>query len=103
MTSTFRVFILLMLSCAYATAQTKFNIKGTVIDGETNESVEGASVQLLSLPDSAFVQGIAADIKMNSRRGYSVEEAEHQRTRVERFSLPLFPSGQGPDPESRDV
>lgn len=61
MTSTFRLFILLMLSCAYATAQTKFNIKGTVIDGETNESVEGASVQLLSLPDSAFVQGIAAD------------------------------------------
>ena len=74
MTSTFRLFILLMLSCAYATAQTKFDIKGTVIDGETNESVEGASVQLLSLPDSAFVQGIAADIKMNSRRGYSVEE-----------------------------
>jgi hypothetical protein len=73
MTSTFRLFILLMLSCAYATAQTKFNIKGTVIDGETNESVEGASVQLLSLPDSAFVQGIAADIKMNSRRGYSDE------------------------------
>lgn len=42
-------------------AQSKFDIKGIVVDKETRDVVEGATVQLLSLPDSAFVKGIAAN------------------------------------------
>lgn len=44
-----------------AGAQSKFDIKGLVIDKATNEVVEGATVQLLSLPDSSFVKGVAAN------------------------------------------
>ncbi len=54
---------MLMLSSAYASAQSKFNLKGIIADNETKEVVEGATIQLLSLPDSSFVQGIAADNK----------------------------------------
>lgn len=42
-------------------AQNKFNIRGTIIDADNSEAVEGANVQLLSLPDSAFVTGAAAN------------------------------------------
>ncbi len=50
-----------MLSSLCVSAQNKFDIKGIIADKQTNEVVEGATVQLLSLPDSSFVQGIAAN------------------------------------------
>lgn len=50
--------VLLMFVLALCTkAQTKFELKGLIIDGETKEVIEGATVQLLSLPDSSFVAG----------------------------------------------
>lgn len=56
--------ILLMLICQLmASAQNKFEIRGKLIDNETSEPMEGATVQLLSLPDSAFVDGVMADEK----------------------------------------
>ena len=42
-------------------AQGKYNVKGTIIDKETSEAVVGATIQLLSLPDSSFVTGSIAD------------------------------------------
>lgn len=50
---------LTMLCCMSITAQSKFNINGTIIEKGTNEAVVSATVQLLSLPDSTFVKGIA--------------------------------------------
>lgn len=44
-----------------AFAQSKFTVKGSVIDKEDNEAVVGATVQLLSLPDSSFVTGATAN------------------------------------------
>ena len=49
--------LLLLLICNSLWSQSKFDIKGRVIDKETNEMVEGATVRLLSLPDSSFVKG----------------------------------------------
>lgn len=54
---------LMVLASIGASAQNKYNIKGSIIDNETSEAVEGATVQLLSLPDSSYVKGIAADNK----------------------------------------
>lgn len=50
-----------MIACVSVLAQSKFNVKGSIIDAGTSEAVEGATVQLLSVPDSAFVTGAAAD------------------------------------------
>ena len=50
-----------MLASMTITAQTKHEIKGTIIDRQTNDVVEGATVQLLSLPDSSFVKGSVAN------------------------------------------
>lgn len=53
-----------MLLCSIASiAQTKFEIRGKLVDNETTEPMEGATVQLLSLPDSTFVDGVLADGK----------------------------------------
>ncbi|MBQ0022219.1 MAG: outer membrane beta-barrel protein [Prevotellaceae bacterium] len=52
---------IVLLSCIAAMAQSKFNLKGTIIDKENSEAVTGATVQLLSVPDSAFVTGAAAN------------------------------------------
>ncbi len=42
-------------------AQSKISVKGSVIDKETSEALMGANVQVLSLPDSAFVAGEMAN------------------------------------------
>ncbi|MCQ2258618.1 MAG: outer membrane beta-barrel protein [Bacteroidaceae bacterium] len=52
---------MMLVSCACMKAQGKFEIKGTITDKMTKEVVEGATVQLLSLPDSSFVKGAVAD------------------------------------------
>lgn len=44
-----------------AIAQTKYTIKGTVIDKENSEALMGANVQVLSLPDSTLQTGAMAD------------------------------------------
>lgn len=51
---------IMMMLCMGVMAQSKFNIKGLITDKETKEVVEGATVQLLHLPDSSFVKGTAA-------------------------------------------
>ena len=40
-------------------AQSKFNVTGTILEDETNEVIIGASVRILSLPDSSMVGGAA--------------------------------------------
>lgn len=52
---------LLMLCGLGMNAQSKFDIKGLIVDKQTNDLIEGATVQLLSLPDSSFVKGVVAD------------------------------------------
>lgn len=52
--------LMMILLCTFAKAQNKFELKGTVIDGDTKEVVEGATIQLLSLPDSSFVSGVTS-------------------------------------------
>lgn len=47
---------MMMMLCMGVMAQSKFNIKGLITDKETKEVVEGATVQLLHLPDSSFVK-----------------------------------------------
>ena len=42
-----------------AMAQSKFNVTGTILEDETNEVIIGASVRILSLPDSSMVGGAA--------------------------------------------
>ena len=42
-----------------AMAQNKFNVSGTLIDKETREAIISGTIQLLSLPDSTFVSGVA--------------------------------------------
>ena len=39
-------------------AQSKFNVSGSIIEKSTNEAIAAASVQMYSLPDSAYVSGI---------------------------------------------
>ncbi len=50
-------------------AQSKFDIKGIIIDNETSDPMEGATVQLFSLPDSTFVVGAMA----NDKGGFRLE------------------------------
>ena len=45
------------LSCATMFAQGAFDISGTVVEKSTGEAVVGATMQLLALPDSSFVEG----------------------------------------------
>ncbi len=54
-----------LLACVHVHAQSKFDIKGTIIDNESGDPLEGTTVQLLSLPDSAFVDGVLANDKGN--------------------------------------
>ena len=42
-------------------AQGKVSLRGTLIDKEVNEPIIGASVRVLSLPDSTYVTGMATD------------------------------------------
>lgn len=57
---TLLILTMVLFSCTTALAQGKFSVKGVVLDGESTEPVMGANIQLLSLPDSTFVKGVAA-------------------------------------------
>ena len=48
-----------MMSWCTLSAQSTFNVSGTVVDKETGEAIVSATIQLLSLPDSTFVTGAA--------------------------------------------
>ncbi|HQJ89400.1 MAG TPA: carboxypeptidase-like regulatory domain-containing protein, partial [Paludibacteraceae bacterium] len=56
----FVVFILLFSLTAFS-QDTKTTIKGSLIDSETNEPLEFATVQLLQLPDSSLATGNITD------------------------------------------
>ncbi len=47
----------MVLSCATIFAQGTFDISGTVVEKATGEAVVAATIQLLALPDSSFVEG----------------------------------------------
>lgn len=64
-TKHFITSILLSLFCTALSAQSKFNISGTIIEKGTNEPVISATVRVLSLPDSTMVTGAATDVKGN--------------------------------------
>lgn len=53
------MMLLLALGSATAMAQSKFNVTGAVAEKGTNEAVVSATVRVLSLPDSAMVDGAA--------------------------------------------
>ena len=46
-----------MLACARAMAQSTFDVSGTVVEKATGEAVVAATIQLLTLSDSTFVEG----------------------------------------------
>ena len=47
----------MVLSCATIFAQGTFDISGTVVEKATGEAVVAATMQLLAMPDSSFVEG----------------------------------------------
>lgn len=51
--------LLFVLMGASVMAQSKFNVSGTILEDGTNEPVISATVRILSLPDSAMVDGAA--------------------------------------------
>ncbi len=51
--------VLMAMVSTVAVAQSKFNVSGTVIEKGSSEVVMSATVQVISLPDSAFVTGAA--------------------------------------------
>jgi len=55
------LIILLAATALLVSAQSKYTIKGSVIDKETNEGLMGANIQVLSLPDSTLKTGAMAD------------------------------------------
>ncbi|MBQ7685689.1 MAG: carboxypeptidase-like regulatory domain-containing protein, partial [Bacteroidaceae bacterium] len=50
---------MIVLSVLKLSAQNTFNVSGTVIEKESGEAVVAATIQLLALPDSSFVEGTA--------------------------------------------
>ncbi|MCR5362933.1 MAG: outer membrane beta-barrel protein [Bacteroidales bacterium] len=59
-----RIFLLslsLTFACLSLMAQSKYSVKGSIIDKETSEALMGANVQVLALPDSTMVTGAMAD------------------------------------------
>lgn len=52
-----------MFSFNWAAAQSRFNLRGTIIEKDTKEAIPSATVQLLSLPDSTFIKGYATTDK----------------------------------------
>ncbi len=67
--------VLTSLSTGTITAQSKYAVSGTVIEKETNEAVVSATVQVLSLPDSSFVAGVAT----NSSGGFTMQNVTKGR------------------------
>lgn len=56
------IFLLLMgVMCPALMAQSKYTVKGSVIDHDDSEGLMGANIQVLSLPDSTMVTGAMAD------------------------------------------
>ena len=52
------VFIMVaMLASTSALAQSTFDVSGTVVENATGEAVMAATIQLMTLPDSTFVEG----------------------------------------------
>ena len=49
--------IITLLSCVSMSAQSTFNLSGSVIEKETGEAIVAATMQLMALPDSTFVEG----------------------------------------------
>lgn len=59
-----RILLAFSLLCSLSSmAQNRFDIKGSILDKTTKESLVGVTVQLLQLPDSSFVKGAAADME----------------------------------------
>lgn len=54
--------LLLTAMAGITSAQSKFNVTGTIIEKGTNETVPSATVRVLSLPDSAMVTGVSSGL-----------------------------------------
>ena len=57
MKKTVLLMAVMTLSCASIFAQGTFDISGSVVEKATGEAVVAATMQLLALPDSSFVEG----------------------------------------------
>lgn len=55
----FSLLAMTFLSCVSMFSQSSFHVSGTVVEKETGEAVVAATMQLLALPDSSFVEGTA--------------------------------------------
>ena len=55
------VVLAMCLAVSQTFAQGRINLMGTIIERGTNDPVEAAAVRLLSLPDSALIDGISTD------------------------------------------
>ena len=51
------LIIMIVLSFVNMSAQNTFNVSGNIIEKETGEAIISATIQLLALPDSSFVEG----------------------------------------------
>jgi len=57
MKKTVLLITMMALMCATMKAQSTFNVSGNVVEKESGEAVVAATIQLLSMPDSSFVEG----------------------------------------------
>ncbi len=57
--------VLSLLLAGAAWGQSKYNVSGIIIEKDANEAVPGATVQVITKRDSAFVKGTATDLKGN--------------------------------------
>lgn len=54
-------FVICMMMTILVSAQTKFTVKGTIIDSGTQETIPSATVQVVTAEDETFVGGSATD------------------------------------------
>ena len=66
---------MMTLKCVTMFAAT-FNVSGTVVEKTTGEAVASATIQLLSLPDSSFVEGVTTG-SMGEFTFKNVKEGEY--------------------------
>ena len=57
MKKTVLLVTMMALVCVTMKAQSTFNVRGNVVEKESGEAVVAATIQLLSMPDSSFVEG----------------------------------------------
>ena len=57
MKKTVLLITMMALVCVTMKAQSTFNVSGNVVEKESGEAVVAATIQLLSMPDSSFVEG----------------------------------------------